>query len=222
MKMLPYTVIVALGLVIAAAAWMSQSSALAGCGTCGNESAAHTHEPGHSHDHAGLAAAPDFTLTDTQGNEHSLADFAGKYVVLEWTNPDCPFVKKFYSVGKMQELQKQYTDEGVVWLSIASSAPGKQGHYSADEWNSKIAEHGINATAVLLDADGTVGKAYHATNTPHMFIINPDGKLIYQGAIDDNNSPDPAVIADSHNYVDQVLAAAMTSKTQAYGCGVKY
>ncbi len=171
---------------------------------------------------AGLEPAPAFTLTDTNGQTHSLSDFHGKHVVLEWINPECPFVKKFYNAGKMQELQAKYTDEGVVWLLIDSSAPGKQGDLSADEWNSKMEEQGIKATALLLDDDGTVGRAYGAKTTPHMYVINPDGKLIYQGAIDDQPTPDSASLEIAHNYVAQVLDANLLEQTKPYGCSVKY
>jgi len=169
-----------------------------------------------------LPVAPAFTLTDTQGKDRSLAEFAGKYVVLEWINPECPFVKKFYNVGKMQQWQEKYTDKGIVWLIVTSAAPGKQGFRSPDEWNSYIEEQGIKATALLQDNDGQVGRAYGATNTPHMYVINPDGKLIYQGAIDDNPSADSADIDTAHNYVTPILDAALNSKTRAYGCSVKY
>jgi len=206
MKRLPFAVFTALAFAIAAAAWLAQPSRAVEAQIAS----------------AGLPVAPDFTLTDSTGKTHHLADYRGKYVVLEWINHGCPFVKKFYNVGKMQALQKESIDKGVVWLTICSSAEGKQGYYTADEWNSIIEEKGMKSTAVLLDTDGVVGKAYHATNTPHMYIINPDGKLVYQGAIDDNPSADSADIESAHNYVEHVLGAALTSKTQAYGCGVKY
>ncbi|MEM1026820.1 MAG: redoxin domain-containing protein [Planctomycetota bacterium] len=171
---------------------------------------------------AGLPTAPAFTLTDTNGVTHSLADFKGKYVVLEWINDGCPFVVKFYEPGKMQELQQTYTDQGVVWLAIASSKPGAQGHHDAAGWNQIIADWGINATAILLDEDGTVGRAYDAKTTPHMYVINPDGKLIYNGAIDSVRSTDSSDIVSADNYVAQVLDAALLQNTQPYGCSVKY
>lgn len=171
---------------------------------------------------AGLPVAPAFTLTDTNGTQHSLADFKGKYVVLEWINDGCPFVKKFYVPGKMQELQETYTDQGVVWLAIASSKPGAQGHHDAAGWNQVIDDWSINATAILLDEDGTVGRAYNAKVTPHMFIINPDGKLIYNGGIDDTDTADSSDIASAENYVAKVLDAALLQNTKAYGCSVKY
>ncbi len=173
-------------------------------------------------------AAPNFTLTDTKGTSHSLADFKGKHVVLEWYNPDCPFVVKHYKPGNMQALQKTYTDKGVVWLSINSSATGKQGHYSAAEFNKLIAESKSAPTALLLDQDGKVGKQYAAKTTPHIYIINPEGTLIYQGAIDSKPSADSDDIASSENYVKTTLDAALAGKpikvgsTKPYGCSVKY
>ena len=173
--------------------------------------------------------APDFTLTDTQGKSHSLADFKGKFVVLEWYNPDCPFVKKHYDESSnMQKLQKTYTDKGVVWLSINSSAEGKQGNYSAEEFNKMIAAKKSAPTALLLDASGKVGKAYGAKTTPHIFIINPEGNLVYQGAIDNKSTADASDIDGAENYVKSTLDAALAGKeiavssTKPYGCGVKY
>lgn len=174
-------------------------------------------------------AAPAFTLTDTNGNEHSLADFAGKTVILEWTNKDCPFVKKFYSEGHMQDWQADYTaDENIVWLTICSSAPGKQGHMTAEEWNSHIAQQESNATAVLMDEDGTVGKAYAAKTTPHIYVIDGEGVLRYQGAIDSIKSPKVSDIDEATNYlaaaVDAVLSGDEVKEhtTTPYGCAVKY
>lgn len=173
-------------------------------------------------------AAPDFTLTDTLGNAHSLSDFKGKFVVLEWTNDECPFVVKHYKSGNMQALQKQYTGKDVVWLSICSSAPGKQGNKSAEAWNAVIQEQASSATALLLDEDGTVGKMYGAKTTPHMFVINPEGTLIYQGAIDSIKSWKPEDIPEAVNYVSLALNSAMNGEpidepeTKAYGCSVKY
>lgn len=172
--------------------------------------------------------APAFTLTDTNGTEHSLSDFAGKTVVLEWFNAGCPFVKKHYSQGNMQALQSEYTDKGVVWLNIVSSAPGKQGHGSASDHKAKIAEWKIASTALLIDEDGTVGKAYDAKVTPHMFVINGEGEIVYNGAIDSKRSTNPKDIADATNYVKAALDAVMAGEavevanTQPYGCSVKY
>jgi len=172
--------------------------------------------------------APEFTLTDTNGKSHNLSDFKGKYVVLEWINHGCPFVVKHYSSGNMQALQKEYTGKDVVWLSICSSAEGKQGHMSNEDWNSTMAEKGAACTAILIDEDGTVGKLYDARTTPHMYVIDPEGNLIYQGAIDDKRSTEASDIATSENYVRSALTQAMANEpvakaqTQPYGCGVKY
>lgn len=172
--------------------------------------------------------APDFTLTDSNGTEHSLSDFEGKMVVLEWTNYSCPFVKKHYKNGDMQATQKKYTDEGVVWLTIAGSAPGKQGHHTADEWNKQLEKAKAAGTALLMDEDGTVGRAYNAKVTPHMYVIHKDGTLVYQGAIDSNSSWDPDDVAGAENYVASALDSLMageaikTATTKPYGCGVKY
>lgn len=173
-------------------------------------------------------AAPEFTLTDTKGVAHKLSDFKGKYVVLEWVNHGCPFVVKHYSQGHMQALQQAQTGEGVIWLSVCSSAEGKQGHMTSEEWSAKIAEVGSASTAVLIDADGTVGKLYGAKVTPHMYVIDPEGILIYQGAIDSIRSTDPADIADAKNYITEALTQhkagqpVAVPQTQAYGCGIKY
>jgi len=172
--------------------------------------------------------AKDFALTDTNGKEQSLSSYKGKFVVLEWLNPDCPFVQKHYNSGNMQSLQKEYTEKRVVWLSINSSAPGKQGNYSPEEANNLTKEKGAAPTAVLLDPDGRVGKLYGAQTTPHMFIVNPGGILIYQGAIDDQASVDVNDIPESQNYVSKALDEAMagqpvsTAATKSYGCSVKY
>ncbi|MHC1737538.1 MAG: redoxin domain-containing protein [Ignavibacteriaceae bacterium] len=171
--------------------------------------------------------APGFTLTDSHGKEHSLSGFAGKYVVLEWINFECPFVKKHYEAGNMQKLQKEFTEKDVIWLSICSSAEGKQGNFENDEINERIADHGGNATAYLIDEEGTVGKLYGAKTTPHMFVINPDGILIYAGALDDKPSIKDK-IEEAFNYVREVLLKsfmgdeAETKTTAPYGCGVKY
>lgn len=172
--------------------------------------------------------APDFTLNDTNGQAHSLSQYKGKYVVLEWFNHDCPFVKKHYDQGHMQALQREYTDKDVVWLAVNSSAEGKEGYYPADKLNEISQEKGTAATAVFIDADGTVGKLYGAKTTPHMYVISPQGLLIYQGAIDDKASADTADIASSVNYVKAALDEAIAGKavtqasTKAYGCSVKY
>jgi len=172
--------------------------------------------------------APAFTLTDSNGQSHNLADFKGKFVVLEWLNHGCPFVKKHYDSNNMQNLQKEYTGKDVVWLSIVSSAPGKQGHMSPGETNQAKEEKGSAATAILIDGDGTVGQLYGAKVTPELYVINPEGNLIYAGAIDDKKSVDPADVEGATNYVKQALDEALagqpvsTPKTEPYGCSVKY
>jgi peroxiredoxin len=172
--------------------------------------------------------APQFTLTDGQGASHSLADYRGKYVILEWVNFGCPFVGKHYGSGSMQELQRTMTARGTVWLSICSSAPGKQGFYEGEELKEKLKEENASPTAYLVDADGAVGKLYGAKTTPHMFIVDPQGVLIYEGGIDNIASTDRADIAKATNYVKEVMAAAWDGKplpvktTRSYGCSVKY
>ncbi len=172
--------------------------------------------------------APDFTLTDTYDQQHTLSDYEGQWVVLEWLNYDCPFVRKHYNGDNMQSLQEQYTGDGVVWLSIVSSSPGQQGYFSNDEMNARTTAHNGHQTAVLIDASGTVGHAYGARTTPHMFVINPAGEIVYNGAIDDRPSPDPATLATATPYVANALDAAMAGNavspatTQPYGCSVKY
>jgi peroxiredoxin len=172
--------------------------------------------------------APEFTLTDSNGKSHNLSDFKGKFVVLEWLNHGCPFVKKHYDGGNMQGLQKEFTGKDVVWLSIVSSAPGKQGHMSPEETNKTKEEKGSAATAILNDEDGTLGKLYDAKVTPELSVINPEGTLIYMGAIDDKKSVEPADVAGAKNYVKQALDEAVAGKpvseptTTAYGCGIKY
>jgi peroxiredoxin len=172
--------------------------------------------------------APEFTLTDSNGQSHNLSDFKGKFVVLEWLNHGCPFVQKHYDGGNMQGLQKEYTGKDVVWLSIVSSAPGKQGHMSPEETNKAKEEKGSAATAILIDEDGTVGKLYDAKVTPELYVINPEGTLVYMGAIDDKKSVDAADVAGAKNYVKQALDEALAGNpvsepaTEAYGCSVKY
>jgi len=172
--------------------------------------------------------AKDFTATDTNSKNHSLSDYKGKIVVLEWLNHGCPFVKKHYNSGSMQELQKRYTEKGVIWLSIISSAPGKQGYCTPEEANELTQQKNAAPTALLLDPDGEVGKLYDAKTTPHMFIINSDGVLVYNGAIDDISSTKIEDIANAKNYVQIALDELMAGKqvstqtSQPYGCSVKY
>jgi peroxiredoxin len=172
--------------------------------------------------------APGFTLMDSNGKKHSLQDFQGKYVVLEWVNYDCPFVRKHYKSGNMQKIQQTYSAKDVVWLSICSSAPDKQGYFEGEDLTDRIKTEKAVPTAYLVDPEGTVGRLYDAKTTPHMFVINPKGILVYAGAIDDMASTDVDDIAKSKNYVAAALDAAMsgkapaTSSSKPYGCSVKY
>lgn len=172
--------------------------------------------------------APDFSLHDIQGKPVSLGKLRGKYVVLEWINHGCPFVKKHYNSGNMQALQKEFTAKDVIWLSICSSAEGKQGHMKPAEWRKVAKEKGGAASSILLDEWGEVGNLYGAKTTPHMFVIDPNGLVIYQGAIDETPSTDPADVKGAKNYVRLALEEAMEGKpishstTKPYGCGVKY
>ena len=185
--------------------------------------------------HAAFAAAPKskepapaFSGKGADGKTYALKDFAGKTVVLEWFNQDCPYVKKFYDSKKMQALQKEATDKGVVWLTIASSAPGKEGFVDAAAATKMRAEKGMANTAVILDPDGSIAKAYSAKTTPHMFIINDKGVLAYQGAIDDRPSANPKSLDGAQNYVSDALASLTQNQqpkldsTTPYGCSVKY
>jgi peroxiredoxin len=173
-------------------------------------------------------AAPAFTLQNSQGEAVSLSDYKGKYVILEWTNHQCPYVVKHYGSDNMQSLQKKYTDEDVVWLSIISSAPGKQGYVSADEANQLSADRNAAPTHVLFDPEGEVGKMYAAKTTPHMYIIDPEGELRYAGAIDSIKSANPADIPKAVNYVNASMDALNSGKspektlTPPYGCSIKY
>jgi peroxiredoxin len=172
--------------------------------------------------------APNFSLPDTNGQTHQLSQYKGKWVVLEWYQPDCPFVRKHYGSGNMQALQKEFTAKGVVWLSIDSSAPGQEGNYPADKLNEIASSQGVARTALLLDPDGKVGHAYGAKTTPDMYIINPEGKLVYEGAIDSKPTTVVADLKTATNYVKVALDDSMTGKsvsqtvTRPYGCSVKY
>jgi peroxiredoxin len=174
------------------------------------------------------APAPAFTVLDSTGAERSLSDFKGQYVVLEWTRHNCPFVVKYYENGDMQGLQKELTDAGAVWLQVASSAKGKPGYLTAPEAEAMRAKQKVHSTALLLDTNGTVGRAYDARTTPHMFLINPEGVVIYQGAIDSIKSAKSKDIAKATNYVKVAYHSAIAgepiekSTTTPYGCGVKY
>jgi hypothetical protein len=172
-------------------------------------------------------AAPDFTLTDTYGNEHSLSDFVGQVVILEWLNHGCPFVVRHYASGLIPRLQKQYTEDGTIWLSIVSSAPGKQGYYENEEANEITEKYGAVPTAVLVDSSGDVGRLYGARTTPQMFIINEEGVLVYQGAFD-NDAPGSMKEDERTNYVVTTMTALADGDevevhtTRPYGCSVKY
>src|SRR5213593_5138827 len=173
-------------------------------------------------------AAPEFSLTDAKGEAHSLSQYKGKYVVLEWFNPECPFVKKHYGSDNMQKLQKEYTDKGVGWLTIDSNAPGTEGNLTPEQAEKVATSWKTQQTALLLDPDGKVGRAYGAKNTPNMVIINPEGKIAYEGAIDSKATPNPADIPSSTNYVKAALDESLAGKpvtkpqTKPYGCSVKY
>jgi peroxiredoxin len=173
-------------------------------------------------------AAPPFTLPDASGKARSLEEFEGRTVVLEWWNPECPFVGKHYGSGNMQRLQKEWTAKGVVWLTINSSGAGQQGHVDAAKASELMKARGGASTAVLLDPEGAVGRAYKAKTTPHLFVIDARGTLVYDGAIDDRPSTDQADVAGARSYVGEALAATLagrpvpTPTTTPYGCGVKY
>jgi peroxiredoxin len=172
--------------------------------------------------------APAFKGTDTKGSSHALSDYKGKFVVLEWHNQGCPYVRKHYGSGNMQRLQKEWTAKGVVWLTIISSAPKMQGYVTAEQADAYVREQQAAPTAVLLDPSGAIGRAYDAKTTPHMFVIDPSGRLVYEGAIDDKPTTDVADVATAQNYVSAALTAAMAGKpvataaTKPYGCSVKY
>jgi len=172
--------------------------------------------------------APDFTGVDSQGIKHSLSQYKGKTVVLEWTNHDCPYVKKHYNSGNMQKLQKNATANGVVWLSIISSRPGKQGHVSGEQANQLTRSRNAAPTAVILDETSEIGLLYGAKTTPHMYIIDKTGQLVYMGGIDNIPSKDEDDIAGAKNYVRAALDAMAAGKTiedsitRPYGCSVKY
>jgi len=174
------------------------------------------------------APAPDFHGTDSNGKTQSLDQYKGKYVVLEWHNHDCPYTIKHYRSGNMQSLQKQWTAKGVVWFTVISSAPGEQGYVDAGQENAYMKKMGAQPTAAILDPKGEVGHLYGAKTTPNMFIIDPSGKLIYAGAIDDHPTPEISDIQSSKNYVSAALSEAMNGKavqtpvTRPYGCSVKY
>jgi len=173
-------------------------------------------------------AAPEFTATASSGKSVHLSDYRGKYVVLEWHNNGCPYVGKQYNSGNMQKLEKEWTVRGVVWFTIESSAPGKQGYVTASQENDYLTKVQAAPTAALLDPTGSIGHLYDAKTSPHMFVIDPHGTLIYDGAIDDKPTTDLNDVAGATNYVSLALEQAMAGKpvatpvTRPYGCSVKY
>jgi peroxiredoxin len=173
-------------------------------------------------------STPDFTLQGADGKSHSLSDYMGKFVVLEWTNPQCPFVHKFYDSGTMQKLQREETAKGVVWLRINSGAPGHEGSQTPEEAAAYEKSKQVASTETLLDPTGEVGHMFGATNTPQMFVIDKSGVLVYAGGIDNKPSTDAADIATAKNYVTAALDEAMagkpveTASARPYGCSVKY
>jgi peroxiredoxin len=174
-------------------------------------------------------AAPGFSVAGSDGKTYDLAKLKGKTVVLEWTNPGCPFVHKHYDSGNMQSLQKKYTGKGVVWLSVASSGEGSEGFMASNaDAQAWLKEQKASPTALLRDPEGSLGHLYGAKTTPHMFVINKKGLLVYKGAIDDKPSPNPEDIASAHNWVAAALDSVLQGKpvevgeTRSYGCGVKY
>ena len=193
---------------------------IAACAALHSGAFAATAEVGHP--------APNFTLTDINGQTRSLSDFKGKTVVLEWVNPDCPFVQKHYLSQNMQKTQSAATKEGVVWLQINSAAPGNEGDYAPATAAKWLKEKGAAPTAYLRDPKGDAGHLYDARTTPHMYIINPTGTLVYAGAIDSIRSSKMSDIAKANNYVTAALSdlkaghAVATPTSQPYGCSVKY
>jgi hypothetical protein len=172
--------------------------------------------------------APDFSVQDASGALRTLAEFSGQTVILEWTNNGCPYVRKHYDAGAMQALQRDAMAQGIVWLQVISSAPGKQGYLDAEGVRAQLATDQSAPSATLLDPDGVMGRAYGARNTPQMFIISPEGRLLYQGAIDDQPSSRPETLEGANNYVRAALAdieagrPVATPQTNPYGCSVKY
>ena len=174
------------------------------------------------------SVAPEFKGVDSNGVTHSLSGYRGKFVVLEWANRGCPYEQKHYLSGNMESLQKQWTAKGVVWLSILSDGPAQQGYVTPAEENDYLRTMKASPTAALLDPTGAIGHLYDARTTPHIFVIDPTGKLVYQGAIDDKPSPDQSTLQGADNYLNDALNAAMAGKpiavavTKPYGCSVKY
>jgi len=173
-------------------------------------------------------AAPNFKGADSTGTQQTLSQYRGKFVVLEWANRGCPYDGKHYRSGNMEALQREWTAKGVIWLTVISSAPGEQGYVTPAEEAEYLKQMHAAPTAAILDPTGVIGRLYEAKTTPHMFVIDPTGKLIYQGAIDDKPTTDVADIKTAHNYLNEALTAAMSGKpvpvavTRPYGCSVKY
>jgi len=173
-------------------------------------------------------SAPDFQATASNGQVYKLSQYRGQFVVLEWHNNGCPYTRKHYESGNMQGLQRDWTRKGVVWFTVISSAPGQQGYVTAQQENDYLKQTKASPSAALLDPQGDVGRLYSAKTTPHMFVINPQGVLVYDGAIDNKATTDQADISTAKNYVSQALEEAMGNKsvsiptTRPYGCSVKY
>jgi alkyl hydroperoxide reductase subunit AhpC len=172
--------------------------------------------------------APDFTGMSSTGQQLPLSQYQGKYVVLQWHNKDCPYVQAQYDSGNMQRLQQEWTSKGVIWLTVISSAVGKQGYVDGNGAEIDVRNSGAAPTATILDPTGKIGRAYRAQTTPHMFVINPEGILIYDGAIDNRATTSKANVGGSINYVSMALAESMAGKalshptSRPYGCSVKY
>lgn len=172
--------------------------------------------------------APAFALPDTHGRTHDLEQYRGQWVVLEWLNYGCPYVIKHYRTGNIPGQQAKWAERGVVWFTVVSSAPGTQGYYEPDAMNAESERFGNRAAAVLLDPDGTVGRAYEARTTPQMVVIDPDGRIVYMGGIDDIATARDEDLARATQYVDQALTEAMAGEpvsvptSRPYGCSVKY
>jgi AhpC/TSA family len=174
------------------------------------------------------ATAPDFKGTDSNGVQHTLSEYRGKFVVLEWANFGCPYDRKHYLSGSIESQQREWTAKGVVWLSVISSAPGEQGYVTPSEENTYLKTMHAAPTAALLDPTSAIARLYEAKTTPHIFVIDPTGKLIYQGALDDKPTTDQEDLKGARNYLNETLTAAMAGKpvpvasTRPYGCSVKY
>ncbi len=172
--------------------------------------------------------APQFTATDSHGQTHTLSQYHGKYLVLEWHNQGCPYTRKHYVSGNMEKLQREWTAKGVVWFTVISSAPGEQGYVTDAEENEYLQRMHAEPTAVLMDPGGKLGRLYDAKTTPEMYVISPEGTLIYEGAIDNRPTPEVSDIHGADNYVTDALTEAMSGKpvavpyTRPYGCSVKY